>query len=276
VNHAVTRAVPPQRRMSSSRIAPPERRGRMLVIVRFAGFDRDMERPTTARRERTHDPRIVVRPMEFADVGVAARLHRSTLSHGLFGDLGQGFLRTYYRTFVASPCAVALVGVLHGRVVGLVVGPIRTPDHYRWVVRRFGLRLAARATLSLLARPRQLVRFVRTRVGRYRRALLRFLLPRDPSATASDGVAPARRDVAVLTHIALAPDAQGNGGGRALAAAFAGRCREQGADEVRLVTADDRAAAFYRRTGWEHHDERAAEGGTVIEFRLDLRTRVLM
>ena len=78
--------------------------------------------------------------------------------------------------------------------------------------------------------------------------------------------------VAVLTHVAVAPDAQGTGLGRVLVEAFVAHARARGADEVRLIThAHTRAPSFYRRLGWSSLGERSASDGSLVEeFRLVL------
>jgi hypothetical protein len=57
---------------------------------------------------------IVVRPMVFADLDFATRLHLQYLNHGLFPALGSGFLKAYLRTFITSPSAVASIPSLSG------------------------------------------------------------------------------------------------------------------------------------------------------------------
>src|SRR5215207_9639819 len=132
-------------------------------------------RATTRPAERELPLVVSVRPeatqvVDFTnrELGFCAALHAHELGHGFFASLGHGFLRAYYATFVASPYAVALLATSQGAPVGLVVGAIDPRAHARWVLRRRGLRLAARGAAVLVVRPRVAWRFLRTRVERYR------------------------------------------------------------------------------------------------------------
>jgi len=154
---------------------------------------------------------VQVVPLELEHLAAAARLHRRLLP-SFFADLGLPYLRSYLNSYRTSPHAVALVALLEGQVVGLLVGSVSPAEHASWALRTHGGRLALWGLLGLATRPRPLVVFVRTRVSRYVRALLRRLRPLPPRATGSAvTTAPA-----VLAHVAVATAAQGHGAGQAL------------------------------------------------------------
>lgn len=210
-----------------------------------------------------------LRPLTTADLGRVAGLHRRELPHGLFPLLGRGFLRRYHATFLASPHAVALAAPAHGEPAAFLVGTLDQRAHHQWLARHRSLRLVVAGLLGLLTHPRALVLFVRTRVGRYLRALLRMVRPRPARA------APARRaagdgPVAVLMHVAVDPACRGDGLGRHLTEAMVDRAQQAGADEVRLVTRDrDGAGGFYERLGWSPATRRRNRDGTVVtEYRI--------
>lgn len=196
-----------------------------------------------------------------SDVGFAAALHERALAEGLFPRLGRRFLRVYYRSFVSSPHAAALVAHQGGRPVGVIVGPLRNRAHYGWVVRRWGRRLGIAAALALATRPPLALHFVRTRLARYGRAVMRHSRP----TAARSGRAPSQ-DVAVLAHLSVAEEAQGVGVGTALVAAFVDEAEREGAREIHLVTAagDAGAGAFYARSGWRHDGDRTNHEGQPI------------
>lgn len=208
------------------------------------------------------------------DLHATAELHRRELPHGFFARLGEPFLRTYHRTFDASPHGVALVTRDGAGVTGMVLGTVDNPRHYRWTARHHGARLALAGSLALLRRPRTLVTFVRTRLGRYTRAVLRAMSR--SARPAGDGVAPheepavAGEVTAVLVHVAVHPTTRRHGTGRALVDAFVDTCRRRGSTEIRLITeADGPAVDFYTALGWQHVVDRKASDGTwVTEFRL--------
>lgn len=211
-------------------------------------------------------PRI--RPLGHDDLAFAAALHRQALPHGFFARLGPRFLARYHATFVDSPHAVALLAEHAPGPSGLVVGPVDAAAHRSWVLDERGPRLALAGLGALAVRPRVLATFLRSRLGRYSRAVWHRLRPGRERGRAASG-----RPVAVLMHVAVAPHARGTGTGRALVAAFCEQVAARGAREVRLVTLGGPRGAgpFYRHLGWEHvgdHPDR--DGRIVSEFRLVL------
>lgn len=246
------------------------------------------------------EPQIDVRPLSSDDLGFAADLHLQRLPHGFFTRLGPRFMRTYYRSFIDSPHAVALIAVRASHRTGVIVGTVNNRNHYSWTLRNMGWELGLVGLLALLARPRVLALFARTRLRRYARAGLRMLRSHRPGATRSapataasstagstepSGATPAdgssggattpSPEVAVLTHVAVDPSASGSGTGRRLTDSFRRAVASAGASEIRLVTlaGDEGASGFYRRLGWHHVADRSGgDGSSVSEYRMPLET----
>ena len=205
-----------------------------------------------------------VREIREEDLNFCAALHAETLPHGFFVALGRRFLRAYLATFVASPHAVALLLTVNRAPVGMVVGILQPRAHARWVMRHRGIRLALLGGLALATRPLLALRFVNKRFARYRRAWGR----RSAEPAAEPGAQPA-----VLSHVAVAPGAQGAGFGAQLVDAFVDEARRAGASEVILVTFAGAAGAtgFYRSLGWvESGLRRDFDGASIVEFTLPL------
>jgi ribosomal protein S18 acetylase RimI-like enzyme len=222
------------------------------------------------------------RPARRSELPRTAALHARHLPDGFFAKLGPGFLAHYHRTFRRSPDAVLLVVGRPGAPTGFLAGTLDNEAHYRWVARRATAGLAARGALALVARPRLLAGFLRTRVPRYaawfarrvrepRRAGRRPVRPHARPSASQAREPGASATVAVLTHVAVDPRARGRGSGRELVQSFVERARGAGAREVRLVTDRTAAAAFYRTLGWRSHGSRRGSAGTVVEeFRIPL------
>ena len=185
--------------------------------------------------------------MTRADAPAAARLHLAQLPHGFFPQLGRPFLAEYYRAFIASPYAVALVAD-DGRGVAGVLAGVVDGRHNQWVVSNRGVRLGAVAVLSLVLRPWLVGPFVARRLRRYARAVYR-VRRRTPEP---EGAPPPRAALAVLSHIVVAESARGLGVGTSLADEFVRVARRHGAEMVRTTTLEGAAGAveFYRRMGW--------------------------
>jgi ribosomal protein S18 acetylase RimI-like enzyme len=229
-----------------------------------------------------HRPTPRVRPASEQDLAHTARLHEQGLPEGFFARIGWRFLRAYHAAFSRSPEATVLVVEGDdGRPQGVLVGTLDNAAHYRWAMRRQGVRLAVVGLRGLLARPRLAAEFVRTRVGRYGRAVGRQLRPsrRGPSSGSAGGQESTAHDapdadhqeapppqVAVLTHVTVAEEARGAGVGRGLVQAFVERARRAGAREVRLITeAGGPAARFYQSLGWKRRATRRASDGSEVE-----------
>lgn len=218
-----------------------------------------------------HPVRLLkLREMRLRDLRVAAKIHHHCLPHGLFPQMGKRFLRAYLATFIASPHAVALVAVTHGSPVGFLVGTFEDRAHYRFVLRRHGVRLALAGVVALASRPGVAWHFARTRARRYVSGFVRLAGRR--SAPTAPTAGPMGGD-SVLTHVAVDPLGRSRGAGASLVEEFVERCRARGVSEVRLVTraGPDGAGAFYARLGW-----RAAgaycdrDGLTWARYQLEL------
>lgn len=212
---------------------------------------------------------LSVRDADPSDLGWAASLHLQQLPHGFFARLGARYLRAYHRSFVDSPHAVSLVAVRGGRRVGFIVGSADAAAHHRFVIRIHGWRLALAGVVALVVRPGVAVEFVRTRLRRYLRSLIRA-----STATAATDSPPAEApsaSVAVLTHVAVDPADERGGAGSVLVEAFIGRVRAVGPRRIELVTlAGARGAAgFYERLGWERSGASVRDGVAFIRFALD-------
>ena len=210
--------------------------------------------PDTPKRGTPRPRPDSLRP---SDLHATAELHRRELPHGFFARLGLPFLRTYHRTFDASPHGGALVTRTGDGVTGLILGTVDNPSHYRWTARQHGARLALTGTVALLRRPRALMTFARTRLVRYTRAALRALSrgtqTRDDGPSLHDVSHGSGQVTAVLAHIAVHPTSRRHGTGRALVDAFVETCRRRGSTEIRLIThADSPAVDFYTALGWQH------------------------
>jgi GNAT superfamily N-acetyltransferase len=193
---------------------------------------------------------VVVTPLDVDHAEFAAILHVTQLPHGFFARLGRPFLAGYYRGFVHSPHAIALIATVRQQPAGVLVGTLGHRAHYRWMLHDGGLRLATTALLGFLRKPHLAVRFMRTRCRRYLRGLLHL---RDGGDGQQQSVR-RRGPTAVLTHVAVVPESSGYGVGTVLVEAFLDEAALRGAPRARLSTlAGERGAGgFYRRLGWRH------------------------
>jgi GNAT superfamily N-acetyltransferase len=169
-----------------------------------------------------------------------------------------------------APESISLVAVDEGGVVlGVLLGATHPANHVRAMVRRSGLRLAARLAVSAMLQPRLAKDLIITRGRRYARGVTRLLIVRvfPRRVTSPQG---ADTEVGEITHVFVRPQEQGRGIGRALLDAAVQQARSAGVRELVLVTPPDLAARnFYERLGW--HPEglmRSRSDESFLRFRL--------
>ncbi|KAF4407700.1 MULTISPECIES: GNAT family N-acetyltransferase [Streptomyces] len=198
------------------------------------------------------------------DLPFVVREHQRHFPHGFFPHLGTAFLTAYTRAYPTSPHSLAFIAELDGRRVGFLVGVTDPVLHRRHVLRAHGHRLAGRAALALLRRPRLAWHFVRTRLPRYSQELT-------PHRGAEpDGTPPgARGPVAVLAHVAVLEQVRSLGIGTELVERFTRHAAAAGCSRVALVTASggEGAGRYYQRHGWLRRGEtRTPEGRRLVTY----------
>ena len=198
-----------------------------------------------------------------SDLAATALLHLESLPDGFFAELGPRFLREYHRAFVSSPYAVALAAKKHDTVDGFLLAVLEPAAHGRHVVRHSGARLAAFGVLALLARPRVLALFLRTRLARYARGVWRRA-----------GRSPAPRGTpdsgwTVLSHVAVSPGSRGSGAGASLVRELHRRALAwPSAGVVLLTDPDGPGPRFYAKLGYDSDGAVVgADGRRWLRFR---------
>jgi ribosomal protein S18 acetylase RimI-like enzyme len=214
---------------------------------------------------------VRVRPLVASDIASVAALHAEALSHGFFASLGPSYLRTYYRSFLASPYACALAAGPEGGPVGFVVGVLDPVAHRRFTVHHYGARMAVQGGLALLRHPNLGLEFLCTRLGRYTSGLLRSLRPRRVGPPSPQHQSLHSR-LGVLSHVAVVPAVRGSGIGEALVDGFVGSARRSGVRRLELLTLGDGLGAtrFYDRLGWRCEGVVMDDGREYAKFGLDL------
>jgi ribosomal protein S18 acetylase RimI-like enzyme len=175
-------------------------------------------------------PTFTIRPLSAHDCDRVGEVDIAARAAATLGFLGPAFFATLYRTLIVGPHAVGFVAEANGRLIGFVLGTMRTRVALRDALQRSAVRLAARAAAALARRP--------GRIGDVLAAL------RYPGRAHADG--------AELLVIAVAPDWQGRGVGRALTRALDVAFRAYGIAIYR-VTAKARVPGvepFYRGLGF--------------------------
>lgn len=199
----------------------------------------------------------------------AALLHARELPHEFLTRFGPEFLSRYYRAFIESPYAVALVASVDGeeRTDGVLIGTFDTGAHYSYLVRRHGLGLALSTLRQVGRRPRLAGELLRTRLLRYLRGILRSL-----GYAAGDGKKPVsgreEERVGFVAYVAVDRKRRGGGIGGRLFGTYEDLACEAGLRRLELVTLPDErgAAPFFERMGWRREGEITSRSGERYAF----------
>jgi ribosomal protein S18 acetylase RimI-like enzyme len=181
---------------------------------------------------RTH----LVRRGVAEDLPGIVTIHQRAFSNFFLTRLGGDFLARYYTLVLNYGAGIVLVSERCGVLDGFACGFVEPPEFYRLMWRKRGI--FALPALSALVREPSLATRVLYGVQRIQ-------------TSASMGSARSCE----LASIAVAPEAGGNGLGKALLQAFVAQARSMNAQYVYLTTdadGNDSANALYRQAGFQH------------------------
>lgn len=175
-----------------------------------------------------------IRPLVIGDVPRVVDIHLQSFPGFFLASLGAPFLRCFYEGVCKTINAISYVNIdQDGVIQGFVVGVANPKGFYSELLKNDWLKFALASIGPLFRRPGIAVR------------LLRAL--RHPSKN------PSGDDVAGLLSIAVAPNSQAGGCGKALIQCFLAAASERGCRSVVLTTdADDNFLVneFYRKSGF--------------------------
>jgi len=197
-----------------------------------------------------------VRPMRPEDVPAVVAIHQLAFPGFFLTFLGPKFLHLLYSKILDEPGGVALVAADQGgRVCGLVAGVSHQSGFYSRLARRNWLAFSLASLQAFLRRPNIAVRLLRALT--YSRS---------------------SRNEALLMSIAVAPERNGEGIGRQLAARFLQEMQAMKVPSVSLTTdgdGNDHANRFYQRLGFQlTRTYVTPEGRIMNEYVIDLRANI--
>lgn len=202
--------------------------------------------------------------MVVGDLGRVCDLHRDSFPTNVIGRFGPQLLLAYYRTFIDSEAALALMAEVDGESAGYLVGVLDIEEQRALVKRHHRGALMQATVLAFLRHPRLAAGLLR------RRAVL--ALGRRRGVPGSSDPVPG--PTAVLSHIAVDPERRARGVGIALTDCFTGAARERGAGRAMLATLEGEAGAgsFYERLGWSRdRTSRTFDGRTIVLYSVMLK-----
>lgn len=175
-------------------------------------------------------------PLSTGHLGSVVDLHLRSFPGFFLSFLGKKFLSEFYRSYVSSESSIGLIAVDESTniVLGAVVGPLEPEGYFRRLVLRRWWAFALASLPAVVKRPAIVFRLFRA--VHYR------------------GDSPLGQSLALLSSIAVAPEAQGLGIGQELVKAWLQEVRCRGGQGAFLTTdaeANEAVNCFYQRLGWK-------------------------
>ncbi|HFD87614.1 MAG TPA: GNAT family N-acetyltransferase, partial [Gammaproteobacteria bacterium] len=171
----------------------------------------------------------MIRNMLITDVPAVVQVHLRSFQGFFLTFLGPAFLRQLYAAILADPSGIGFVAEDEKGVCGFVAGTTQPSGFYRRLLRRRWWHFALAVTLPVLRRPSIIPRLLRA-----------FAMPEQVAQQEGRGT---------LMSVAVLPEAQGKGIGRALVRAFLDEAVHRGLRQVDLTTDRDNNEAtnhFYQ------------------------------
>jgi len=210
-----------------------------------------------------------VRWMRSDDVAGAALLHRIAFPDYFLTHMGQGFLERFYSEFVDRSSNYGFVAIGDEKLVGSVVGTLDSGRFFSRFYRRHFLSLALTLAGRVIVDP-YIRRNLVSRMAHVRQALSSRFTRRqrtdpaiDPSAA---GQVPAR-----LLSIGVHPEKRGSGLAEQLVDSYCEALWQDGLERVGLSVRPEnqRAIAFYEKTGWQ----RVGASAASVQYTRSTRPR---
>jgi ribosomal protein S18 acetylase RimI-like enzyme len=176
-----------------------------------------------------------VRPLEENDIKQAVNVHMAAFPSFFLTFLGPKFLMHFYRSFREDPAGIGFVAVdpQTRAVVGVVVGPLVPDGYFKRLLKRKWWAFCLASLKAVLKKPSICKRL-------FRAVFYRGEVPEGPKR-------------ALLSSIAVSPDCQKGGVGRALVNRWVQEVAARGGTGCFLTTdadGNEKVNAFYQRLGW--------------------------
>ena len=163
------------------------------------------------------------------------KIHIAAFPDFFLSFLGTRFLKTFYMSFVKADNGIALVALdQKGRVIGGVAGPVTPASYFKKLLLKRWWVFCYSSVNAIIKKPTIAVR------------LFQAVFYRGEAS-------PSHRNLALLSSIAVAPETQGMGIGRALILKWLDQAKTANVEGAFLTTDaidNNKVNAFYVNLGW--------------------------
>ncbi len=170
--------------------------------------------------------------------------------------LGPRFLREFYSSFLTDDAGIGFVAIEDGKVLGAIVGPLIPDGYFKRLLKRRWYAFCLASIGAVIKRP--------SVIGRLFRAV--FYRGEAPQE------GPKR---SLLSSIAVSPDVQGKGVGKALVEAWLNEAKARSSNGCFLTTDknnNDAVNGFYQSLGWKLESSyETSEGRKMNRYIYDFK-----
>lgn len=175
-------------------------------------------------------------PLTNQDIKEVVNVHIRAFPGFFLTFLGPKFLKVFYNSFTYNTTGIGFVAEnsVTGKVLGVIVGPLVPDGYFKRLLKKRWWAFCLASFTAILKRPAVVKRLFR--------------------ALFYSGQAPQGSKRALLSSIAVDPEAQGQGVGRSLVERWVEEVRLQGGKGCYLTTDaenNEKINTFYRKLGWK-------------------------
>jgi ribosomal protein S18 acetylase RimI-like enzyme len=196
-----------------------------------------------------------IRGMEMRDLPEVVQVHLSSFVNFFLTFLGAAFLKELYRGTIEDPSGIAIVADSDGGIWGFVSGSVSPSGFYRRLILQRWWRFGLACVIPAVQRPSVIPRLLRA-----------FAMPGQTAHKTERGT---------LMSIAMRPDVQGKGIGKALVLAFLEEAGRRGVRKVDLTTdavGNEIVNRFYENLGFVCEREfKTPERRLMREYAIDFK-----
>jgi ribosomal protein S18 acetylase RimI-like enzyme len=196
----------------------------------------------------------MMRAMKLDDVENVVWVHQQSFTSFFLTFLGKPFLNELYAAIVVDPSGIALVSESDGAITGFVAGTDHPAGFYRRLLKQRWWKFGAACVKPILRNPSIAPRLLRA-----------FSSPKSRGTEEECGT---------LMSLAVLPQQQGQGIGKALVAAFIEEAQKRQLKKIHLTTDklnNDSANRFYQSLGFKCiHSYATPEKREMNAYELEL------
>ena len=177
---------------------------------------------------------VKILPLTNQGIKEVVDIHMQAFPDFFLTFLGPGFLKEFYKSFLYDDQGIGFVAIENSRILGAIVGPFKPAGYFKRLLCRKWYAFCFASIGAVLKKP--------------------TIVKRLFGAVFYRGQAPQGKNRALLSSIAVSPDAQRKGVGKALVMKWHDAVGARGGKGAFLATDTENnnvVNSFYRNLGWK-------------------------